>query len=201
MKTMKVIGALAMISLAGAAQAQIWASAAHNYVQGLQEDGSPLPLDRTNTANALGAPQNDDSFPDTINFVSLGFGGQLTLSFGEQFKDNIYWYETTFGASFGHFEYADLYVGTGANALSATYHFVGNLSNLVEGVPASLATVQGNTGINAWDFVKFVDTSSFIGLPYADGFDIDGVGADPIPAPGAAALLGLGGLLAARRRR
>ncbi len=109
MKTMKVIGALAMISLAGAAQAQIWASAAHNYVQGLQEDGSPLPLDRTNTANALGAPQNDDSFPDTINFVSLGFGGQLTLSFGEQFKDNIYWYETTFGASFGHFEYADLF--------------------------------------------------------------------------------------------
>ncbi|MBL8760835.1 MAG: hypothetical protein JNL50_05970 [Phycisphaerae bacterium] len=201
MKKVTLIGALAMVSLAGAAQAQIWASAAHNYLPGTQEDGSALPVDRTNTANALGVPQNDDSFPDTINFVSLGFGGQLTLSFGEQFKDTIYWYETTFGASFGHFEFADLYVGTGADALSATYHHVANLSNLVEGVPVSLATVQGNTGIFAWDFVKFVDTSSFIGLPYADGFDIDGVGADPIPAPGAAALLGVGGLLAARRRR
>ncbi len=201
MKKVTWIGALAMLSIAGAAQAQVWASAAHNYLPGTQEDGSALPVERTNTANALGAPQDDDSFPDTINFVSLGFGGQLTLSFGEQFKDNIYWYETTWNASTGHFEHADLFVGSGADPLSATYYLVGSLSNLIEGVPMSLATVQGDTGIGAWDYVKFVDTSSFIGLPYADGWDIDGVGADPIPAPGAAALMGLGGLLAARRRR
>lgn len=201
MKKATIIGALGVLSLASAANAQIWATQAHLYTPGTQEDGSPLPVERTDTSKALGVPENDDSFPDTINFVSLGFGGSLVLSFGQQFKDNIYWYETTWNAATGHFEFADLFVGSGSDPSTASYYFVGNLSNLIEGVPSSLATVQNNTGISAWDYVKFVDTSSFIGFPFADGWDIDGVGADPVPAPGAAALLGLGGLLAARRRR
>lgn len=201
MKYSTVIGALAGLALAGVASAQIWATQTHLYTPGTQEDGSPLPLERTDTSKALGVPENDDSFPININFVSLGFGGSLTLSFGQQFKDNIYWYETTWNASTGHFEHANLFVGSGNDPSTATYYLVDNLSNLIEGVPASLATVQGNTGIGAWDYVRFVDTSSFIGLPDADGWDVDGVGADPVPAPGAAALLGLGGLVATRRRR
>ena len=201
MQNRMMIVAVGALSLAGAANAQIWATQAHLYTPGTQEDGSALPVERTDTSKALGIPENDDSFPDHINFVSLGFGGSLVLSFGQPFKDNIYWYETTWNANTGHFEHANLFVGSGNDPSTASYYLVANLSNLIEGVPASLATVQGNTGISSWNYVKFVDTSSFIGLSYADGWDVDGVGADPLPAPGAAALLGLGGLLAARRRR
>lgn len=45
------------------------------YNRGLRKDGQPIVAERTNPANALGAPQRADA----INFVSLGFGGNLIL--------------------------------------------------------------------------------------------------------------------------
>jgi hypothetical protein len=47
------------------------------YTQGLRKNGTPINLARTNPLNALGVPQGTE----VINFVSLGFGGQLILKF------------------------------------------------------------------------------------------------------------------------
>mgnify|MGYP007071000736 CR=1 FL=1 len=160
MQNRLMIVAVGALSLAGAANAQIWATQAHLYTPGTQEDGSALPVERTDTSKALGIPENDDSFPDHINFVSLGFGGSLVLSFGQPFKDNIYWYETTWNANTGHFEHANLFVGSGNDPSTASYYLVANLSNLIEGVPASLATVQGNTGITHWKVLNGAPATS-----------------------------------------
>jgi len=45
--------------------------------QGLKKDGSPVALSRSNPENSLGIPQGTE----TVNFVSLGFGGQIVLKF------------------------------------------------------------------------------------------------------------------------
>lgn len=48
-----------------------------NFQQGLRKNGTAVTLSRSNPINSLGLPQGTD----IVNFVSLGFGGQLTLKF------------------------------------------------------------------------------------------------------------------------
>jgi hypothetical protein len=48
-----------------------------SYSPGTRKNGAALPVSRTNPNNALGTPQNNN----TINFVSLGFGGTLVAKF------------------------------------------------------------------------------------------------------------------------
>ncbi|HEY0047320.1 MAG TPA: T9SS type A sorting domain-containing protein [Flavobacterium sp.] len=68
------------------------------YVQGTKKNGSAINPNRTNAQNALGQPQMDD----TINFVTLGYGGSLQLSFnGSVFNeegDDLQVIETSFGS-------------------------------------------------------------------------------------------------------
>ncbi len=47
------------------------------YFPGTQKGGDPLPPERANGSEALGVPEMDDS----MNFASLGFGGNMTLEF------------------------------------------------------------------------------------------------------------------------
>lgn len=68
-----------------------------DFKQGLRKNGTPVLAARSNPINALNIPQGTD----VVNFVSLGFGGELTLKFdftvfnqdGYDFKIT----ETTFG--------------------------------------------------------------------------------------------------------
>jgi hypothetical protein len=48
-----------------------------SYTPGNRKNGTPVITSRRNPANALGSPQNNN----TINFVSLGFGGTLVAKF------------------------------------------------------------------------------------------------------------------------
>ena len=54
-----------------------YAASVVSYAPGLRKDGTPILGERSDPANALGAPQGNDS----VNFVSLGFGGSLVLGF------------------------------------------------------------------------------------------------------------------------
>ncbi|MBX7202756.1 MAG: T9SS type A sorting domain-containing protein, partial [Bacteroidia bacterium] len=47
------------------------------YAPGNRKNGLPLAAERADANNALGAPQNND----TYNFASLGFGGSITLGY------------------------------------------------------------------------------------------------------------------------
>jgi len=80
-----------------------------NYVQGTQKNGTPLLSNRTDVNNALGAPQYDD----TINFVTLGYGGSIDLCFGGRVANgegnDLQIIETSFGspACGSYHEYVD----------------------------------------------------------------------------------------------
>lgn len=84
-----------------------------SYQPGPMSNGSPITNpDRLDPSKALGEPQNDD----TNNFVSLGYGGQITIAFEGVVMNNpgndLEVTETTFGSpSFEDYpESADVYV-------------------------------------------------------------------------------------------
>ncbi|MCC6769111.1 MAG: T9SS type A sorting domain-containing protein [Bacteroidia bacterium] len=60
------------------------AAAAFDYFPGTRQNGSPIHPSRINPNMAVGFPQNNN----TVNFVSLGFGGQVTLRFDYVVFDN-----------------------------------------------------------------------------------------------------------------
>ena len=74
------------------------AQTVENYAPGTRRNGSTIPADRSIATNALGAAQNNN----TINFVSLGFGGSLVVKFDYVIFNNpaatdIKVVETSFG--------------------------------------------------------------------------------------------------------
>jgi hypothetical protein len=56
-----------------------YASQVVSYAPAKRKDGSLIPLERRNPSMAIGQPQNNDA----LNFVSLGFGGEITLMFSQ----------------------------------------------------------------------------------------------------------------------
>jgi hypothetical protein len=61
-----------------------YASEVMSYNPGKRKNGSPIPGNRSNPHNALGAPQENNTF----NFVSLGFGGNIVLKLGGKLMDD-----------------------------------------------------------------------------------------------------------------
>src|SRR5690606_35464247 len=89
----------------------------NGYVQGTKKNGSALPDSRTHWDRALGTPQFSDAStsPENNNFVSLGYGGSITLCFdgiiyNEEGAD-VEIIETSFGnpSCASYPEYADVY--------------------------------------------------------------------------------------------
>lgn len=62
-------------------------SAVTNYSPGKRKDGTLIPAQFANPANALGAPQSSDS-EGAINYVSLGFGGEITIQLSGMIANN-----------------------------------------------------------------------------------------------------------------
>ncbi len=151
------------------------------YIPGTRADGTPLvdPL-RTNPLQAVGAPQGDMTF----NFVSLGYGGQITLGFtgGSAINgpgDDILVRETTFGNNtFATYpESAEVFVSQdGVNFFS-----VGTAETNENATFDIDAAGQGFTSIIA---VRLVDNTP-IGSISDDGYDLDGImtlnGCGPAP--------------------
>jgi uncharacterized surface protein with fasciclin (FAS1) repeats len=78
-----------------------FATEIYSFAQKKQNDGSNVAEIYSNALNALGAPSNadDESATENIGFVSLGFGGEIILSFGGAIGngegDDIMVYEAT----------------------------------------------------------------------------------------------------------
>ncbi|MGJ8550895.1 T9SS type A sorting domain-containing protein [Winogradskyella wichelsiae] len=147
-----------------------YGSAAINYIPGADSEGNPFKtLERMDTDKALGEPEMDD----TLNFLSLGYGGEVTITFNGVVYNNegpdIEVVETTFGNfSFSNYpESADVYVSQ--NGID--FYLIGsvltdNAGDLdISNAPIALAYITE---------VKIVDTTPN-GSISNDGFDLDGV--------------------------
>lgn len=133
---------------------------------GLRKDGSPVASTRSDPNNALGPA---DSPQPTINFYSLGFGGDITLGFenyicndaGVDIKPD----EVTWGSGYPE-EDADVEVSQDGS----TWFDVGTVNNqgtTTVDLPGTLYWVQ---------YVKLTDTTDPGPLPSdADGYDLDAV--------------------------
>lgn len=176
-----ILAAVAATAVSGAASAAtIYATSVDSFTPGPRTLVDP---DRLNTANALGASDG--------KFLSLGFGGEVVLSFGQSFGSPGNVTEITFNRPIPP-ETADIYVGDGIN-----WVLIGSAAN------------SAPDGVNSFTFtgyfskVKIIDTSTNPGNHFlADGFDVDSVGVSPVPVPAAGLLLAGGlGLLGARKLR
>ncbi|WP_179320890.1 T9SS type A sorting domain-containing protein [Winogradskyella helgolandensis] len=147
-----------------------YGSGAINYIPGLDSNGNALTVaERMDTSKALGDPQMDDS----MNFLSLGHGGEVTITFDGAVYNNdgadIEVVETTFGnASFSSYpESADIYVSQ--NGID--FYLIGSVltddaGDLdISNAPIALAYITQ---------VKIVDTTPS-GSVSTDGFDLDAV--------------------------
>ena len=137
------------------------------FSQTTRKDGAPIAAARSNPEQALGAPQNTN----TVNFVSLGFSGSITLKLGyvafDKDGNDIQVIETSFNnPTCGQYaEKANVELSLDGN----TYYEAGNLC--LDGSVDIAAT--GLTGVQ---YVRISDRSpaSFFSGS-ADGYDVDGV--------------------------
>ncbi|RYF37884.1 MAG: T9SS type A sorting domain-containing protein [Chitinophagaceae bacterium] len=142
------------------------------YVQGTTRNGGALPAARTNANNALGEPQMSDvtTTPANNNFVSLGYGGSLTLCF-DGFIENqdgadMEVIETSFGnpSCESYPEYADVYI----SANGTDWYFVTTGCHNFQ-VDFSDSDVY----LPFIQYVRIVNNDTMTTTP--DGYDVDGV--------------------------
>ena len=145
-----------------------YAAHVENYSPALRKNGTPITPARTNPLYSLGAPQGTD----VINFVSLGFGGSLTLKFDYVIFDNpaandIRIVETSFG-------------NPSCAGYSEKVMVEGSLDNITW-IPLTVTDIclDGEVDINSAGVIQYIrltdhsPASSFSGS--ADGYDVDGL--------------------------
>ena len=144
----------------------VGATSVVSYVPGARKNGTPIVNNRTFANKALGAPQNTAD----INFVSLGFGGKLTVKFPFVIFDNpaandLSVTETSFG-----------------NPTCAAYPeratFEGSLDG-ISWVNIGELCLDGQLNIGAAGAIQYLRISD-ISAPNdfggsADGYDVDGI--------------------------
>jgi len=147
-------------------------SAVISFSQGLDNTGSPVLFSRSNPVAALGAAQNSDASTSAINYVSLGFGGQIILKFSEPIpvypSTVITMFETTYGYQCNTYpEIADVFVSNNGVNYSYVGQTCGNSNTVL-----SLYSV-----IDSVKYLKVVDASllsAFTSFANADAYDLDG---------------------------
>jgi len=138
------------------------------YVEGVSKNGGPIAQNRTDASNALGAPERVDE----LVFVSLGYGGSLTLAFDGATPNgpgaDIEIVETSFGnpTCGGNPEYADVSVSVNG----VDWHDAGTICR--DNGFIDLDDVDGGA-LDYVHFVKITNNNTLSTTP--DGFDVDGV--------------------------
>ncbi len=146
-----------------------YGSEALNYFPGNTKSGNAIASNRMDPTQALGEPENDD----TINFVSLGYGGEITIGFdGIVYNgpgDDLMVLETTFNnATFESYpESASVLVSQDGFQF---YEIGINVTNEFASLDISNAPVF----LPYITHVKVIDTTPAESQS-EDGFDLDGV--------------------------
>lgn len=136
------------------------------YVEGTSSNGGSIALDRTDASQALGDPERVDQ----LVFVSLGYGGSLTLAFDGYIPNeagaDIEIVETTYNNSScsSYPELADVYVSLDG----VTWAFAKTVCRADGFVDISDAGSFSHV-----NFVKIVNNDDLSSTP--DAFDVDGV--------------------------
>jgi hypothetical protein len=159
-----------------------YASEVISFNQKKQNDGSNVSAMRSNPLSALGAPENND----TQNFVTLGFGGDITLKFAGPIKNgagnDVRVIESTFGSP-SCARYPET-IRAFASQDGCNFVWLGDGCQDTDFDLGSLAWAQ---------YIKLVDISpigaTYQGTPVADAYDVDGVmclnGTEENPVPSA----------------
>lgn len=147
-----------------------------DFNQGLNNNGSPVIAQRSDTSKALGKPQNVDIENGTVNFVSLGFGGDITLKLQNKYPVNpttvLNIFETTWNYNNCNIydERAEVYVSKD----NLNYFFLGETC-----LNSNTSLDVYGTGIDTILYVKIVDVSdisTFTNFSFvSDGYDLDGI--------------------------
>ena len=161
-------------------KANCFATSVVNFSQGKTKKGTSIEAIRSDPKKALGAPQDND----TYNFVSLGFGGSITLELAQPLFDNngykpdFILVETSFGR-------ADEKCFAGGNTFNYPETAVIEVSDGLKW--KSLPNEYCRTSFvdispvidNNFKFVKLIRIKDFSNKDYfdsnADGFDVDGI--------------------------
>jgi hypothetical protein len=137
--------------------------------------GGSVLLERSDPTQALGPaespPGNDDPIP-TGTFFSLGFGGSITLGF-ENPICNVAGVDLAI-------DVREITLETFPPERAQIYVSEDGINFLLAGTVTKDGTVGMPAGITVANFVRVVDVSNpadFLGVPFADGFDLDGVAA------------------------
>ena len=147
-----------------------------DYNQGLNSTGTSVLTSRSNPSKALGIPQNVDVETGTINFFSLGFGGNITLKLQNPMEvvptTTLSIYETTYSYNNCNTypEKAEVYVSKN----NLNYFLLGvtclNSNTIFDVKQSGLDTIQ---------YVKIMDisdSSKFSNFNFvSDGYDLDGI--------------------------
>ena len=140
-----------------------------------RNDGSNIPAARSIKENALGVPTDSDVAvaEANLNFVSLGFGGSITLKMSGPIANgpgaDFRVVETTYGTSSGNCNRYPEKIQAFASQDGCNWVYVGE----------GCQDVDLDLGILDWAlYIKLVDISP-IGAAYngdiADGYDVDGI--------------------------
>ena len=145
---------------------ECYAGNVFEYVQGVSNTGGPIATNRTDATQALGEPERTDA----LVFVSLGYGGSLTLEFNGSVPngpgDDLEIVETTynFTSCAAYPEYADIYVSLDGS----DWHFAKTVCQ--EDPFVDISDAGDFTHIN---YVR-IDNNDDLSTT-TDGFDVDGV--------------------------
>ncbi len=151
-----------------------------SFNQKKQSNGSSVSAVRSNPLSALGAPENND----TQNFVSLGFGGDITLKFESPIKNGEGNDVRVIESSYGNISCARYPETIRAFASQDGCHFIW--------IGDGCQDTDFDLGSLAWaQYIKLVDVSpigaTYQGTPIADAYDVDGIiclnGSESNPVP------------------
>jgi len=158
-----------LVDNAGNGGGGCFAVSTSDYTPGMTKNGMTVPAARMNPAYATGAPEFVAA--PVINFVSLGFGGHITLAFDGPVANgdgaDVRIHEATFGnRTCGNYkEQAEVF----ASQNGCDFIYVGTVCT--NGGDVDLGALPSATYIKIHDISDASDFSD----PFADGYDVNAI--------------------------